>query len=447
MALTERDLEALDPLKVDREIAEAARALSRDARALRTGQADPSNPFFSQRLVATRTAFHAVSHLSMQDPLREPLRRWIYRLAEHRIDRAVMVRAAHERYVEEHVISEPLRTKIPLSRMMERALSEPRRARAWLDSFLRSSEKLGGAESVLWERRREVASRMGLSGPDEIEAPGTSGVKAAHAFIDRTTDALAGVVGSDVENWLHVGLGREAREGFPRHLLPRTILDFFRGTDLFRSVDLDPGRLPLPFAPASFVRALLRVGAAWVDATAPRDQPFVIAHDPYGLRRRTIGALFGLLPAAAPFARRALGVDASRMSSHLRALSGLLLVGTRLAALRVVLRSHALEGRRSLQEAYEEETRRVLLTPLPGTAAGALIRLHVDDVQRFAGILLASALAERLREEHDEDWYRNPRAIERLRDDARLSPPATTTDEALALGERVFHDFIVRHAG
>lgn len=447
MALTERDLEALDPLKVDREIAEAARSQSLDVRALGEGQAPDSDPFFSRRLVTTRTAFHAVNELASNDPLREPLRRWIYRLTEHRINRAAMVRASHERYVEEHVVSEPVRAKITLSKMMERALSEPPRTRTWLDSFLRKSETLGGAVSVLWERRREVATRMGLSGPDEIEAPGTSAVREAQEFLERTDDVLADFAGSDAESWIDVGLGRAAWEGWPRHLLPRTMLDFFRETDLFRSVDLDPGRLPSAFAPSSFVRAFLRVGAAWVDATAPRDQPFVVAHDPYGLRRRTIGALFGLLPTSRPFARRALGVDPSRMSAHLRALSGVWLVGARLAALRVLLRPHALEGRRSFRNAYEEETRRALLTPLPGSAAGALVRLHADDIQRFAGLLLAAALAERLTNEHDEDWYRNPRAIELLRDDSRLSPVPTTTDEALAVGGRALHDFIVDRAG
>lgn len=447
VSLTERDLEALDVLKLDREIAEAASALRRDARSMRSGQLEASAPFLSRRLLTTRTAFQAVSALPANDPLRQPLRRWIYALAEYRIDREAMIRVWHERYVEERVVSEPVRAKLSLARMMSGVLSEPRRSRAWADSFVRASAPLSVAVSVLWERRREVASRMGLSGPDEMEAPGTDAARAARAFLDATSDVMAELVAEGGTTWLELGLGAGAAESFSAHLLPRTILDFFRETDLFRSIELDPGPLPAALAPASFVRALLRVGAAWVDAMAPRDQPFVVAHEPYGLRRRTMGALFGLLPAVPSFARRGLGVDASRVAAHVRALSGVWLVGARLAALRVLLRAPALEGRRALRASYEEEVQRTLLVHVPGDAAGALVRLHTDDIQRFAGLLLGVSLLERLKVEHDEDWYRNPRAVEQLRDDARLSPEPTTTDDALAASGRALAELILRGVG
>lgn len=392
------------------------------------------DPFFGHRLVTTRAAFHAVSELPEAVPIREPLRRWIYRLSEHRIDRAALVHCVRLRRVEEHVVSEPERGKLPLSQILGRALAEPKRQEAWLGSFVRSTPMLGEAEALLWERRGEVAARMGLPGPDDVEAPGIRGIAVAERFLARTEDCFAEIAGPSEGRWLDAALGRSAAEAFPRHLLPRTLLDLFRGTDLFRSVELDPGRLPAAYAPASFLRALLRVGAAWVDATAPRDQPFVVAHDPYGLRRRTYGALFAALPLAAPFSRRALGVDPSRMQAHLRALAGVWLVAARLAALRVLLRPHALEGRRSLRSFYEEGTHRALLSAVPAHAAGALVRLHVDDIQRFLGLLLGPSLALALEREYDDDWYRNPRAIEQLRDEARRAPDPTTTEDVATGG-------------
>jgi hypothetical protein len=59
-----------------------------------------------------------------------------------------------------------------------------------------------------------------------------------------------------------------------------------------------------------------------------------------------------------------------------------------------------------------------------------LIRLHADDVQRWLGLLAGAARADALRERHEEDWYRNPRAVEELRDEARR-PAATESAGAV----------------
>ena len=65
--------------------------------------------------------------------------------------------------------------------------------------------------------------------------------------------------------------------------------------------------------------------------------------------------------------------------------------------------------------AFEELSQRCLGEPLPPRAAGSLFRLHADDGQRFAGLLLAAELADTLTRTHDDDWFRNPRAAEELR--------------------------------
>jgi hypothetical protein len=64
------------------------------------------------------------------------------------------------------------------------------------------------------------------------------------------------------------------------------------------------------------------------------------------------------------------------------------------------------------------------------------IRVRPRDSQRFAGALLAASRHETLVQTHDEDWFRNPRAIAELR--AELNEPATNlpTSDELAAGSR-----------
>jgi hypothetical protein len=58
----------------------------------------------------------------------------------------------------------------------------------------------------------------------------------------------------------------------------------------------------------------------------------------------------------------------------------------------------------------------------------------LGDAQRLAGLFLAAARAGELADEHDEDWFRNPRAIEQLRAETRVVPATTCTPEALRAG-------------
>ena len=447
MTLTERDLEYPDPLRLDREIARAAGELRRWRRRLRRGEGTLDDPFWAVRLVASRSAFRAIQTLPESDPLRPALLAWTYRLAEQRVDRLAIVRIAVERRHVEHVISEPERARCTLAAMLDRALSDPARRAGFLASFVGESEALGDAVATLWERRQEVAVRMGLGSPDEIESPGRGVVAAAEQWLGRTRDLLSEWKRDTLSGVLDTALAGGATEGWPRHLLPRTVLEPFRSTDLFRGLALDPGELPPLRAPASFLRALSRLGAAWADATAPSDQPFVIAHDPYGLRRRTMGALLGALPATLPFARRTMGVSAARAPDYVRSLALALLVESRAAALRVLLRPAALAGRKAFREAFEREVHRTFGVAVRPSAAGALWQIHADDPQRFAGLLLSAALSARLRDAHDEDWHRSPRAAEQLRDEARLSPERTTTSEALARGADALHELLARSIG
>jgi len=70
--------------------------------------------------------------------------------------------------------------------------------------------------------------------------------------------------------------------------------------------------------------------------------------------------------------------------------------------------------------------------------AGAFIRVSPRDSQRFAGALLAARRHESLVQAHDEDWFRNPRAIAELRAELGEPAPQLPDTETLAQGARAF---------
>ena len=139
----------------------------------------------------------------------------------------------------------------------------------------------------------------------------------------------------------------------------------------------------------------------------------------------------GILSENPAFARRRLGLGSGRLTDHQRLLARLWLLETRALALRLVLRKALLAGERGLFEAYPELTARVLGVSLRSETALALFRLHADDAQHLSGIWLAGAEAERLLQVHDEDWFRNPRAVEELRANAEALPALDTNEAEL----------------
>jgi hypothetical protein len=102
----------------------------------------------------------------------------------------------------------------------------------------------------------------------------------------------------------------------------------------------------------------------------------------------------------------------------------------------VLLRGLLSRGTKALNSDLPELSDGALGFELPTEVAGVFIRVRPRDSQRFAGALLASSRHETLVQTHDEDWFRNPRAIAELR--AELNEPATTlpTADELAVGSR-----------
>jgi hypothetical protein len=392
-------------------------------RSLLGGAGFDENPFSLVRQATTRQAFRIASSLSASDPLREPLRRWVYRLLEQRINRDWLVEVRRLGSVEIHPLESPLGGESSLAEMLRRAVAEPSRRSAWLEAWGTRTSGLSSAAGRLWQRRLEIARGLELERPDQIESPADGITELARAWLEASSDLWAALRVRDLRRYLDVASGSGAAEGWPAKLTSRSVAELVGGREWLTGARWDPGRMPPALVPASFLRGLARAGAAWGDALAPRDQPFVVAHDPYGLRRRMLGAIWGTLPLEPEFVRRRLSVPAFQRSAHVRALAGVVLAEARRNALAVLLRDAALRGPRAWAEELPTHSRQALGATLRPEWAGAIVRLHVDSPQRFAAVLLAAERIHALREAHDSDWFRNPRAIEELGAEAG-SPPA-----------------------
>jgi len=426
-------LDELDLMLIDRRLRRVAEAWVRSRRALRRAPERAADPFAFHEIVS-RVGYERVRDLPEHDPLRQPVLRWLYRLVDDKACAPLTQARAAVRVLVRHPIERPERGELSLAQLAKRALLQDPRSRYYLDEFLLRAEPLAELGQQIWLRRLEVAQRLGFASPDDLELPEPGVYRVAEAWLELTDDRAAEFRSRDFAELLTTSMGFEAHAGIPSHLNGSSLAELFRETALFDSLPLDPGPWPSPLGPASFLRALARLGAAFVSALAPKDQPFVVAHDAYGLRRFEHGALLSLLSAERPFLARALRLGAGTASDHQRVFGRVLLLESRARAARLLLRRGALAGESAFRDAFEELTLRLVGVPLPRASAGALYLPRADEAQRFAGALVAASRADELCEAHDEDWYRNPRAVDQLRAEAELPPSIGLTAERLERG-------------
>jgi hypothetical protein len=396
-------------------------------------EGDEHHPLAAYRSVTGLAAFRAISDLPESDPLRVPLRRWVYRLAEQRIDHPTLSALTRERLTEHRHPDMPARQAASYAAMLKGALGDPPRREPWTRQVLEHAYPISAQSVELWQRRAEVARRMGLAQPGEIEAPMPGVAALADSLASSTRDRVRELGLGSLADYFERAIGADVPGQWPARLSSQRLHDFFREGDLLRSLDVAMAPLPRSFGAASFVRALGLLGAAWFEAFAPRDQPFVVAHDPYGLGRHEAAGLFSALPLNPRFARLHLDVSPQALPDMQRRLAQLWLLDLATLAFRVRLRGPALAGEGEFREAFAELASSDLTLSLPEKAAGALFTLGVEDESALVGRLLAVSRTEAMIEAHDEDWFRNPRAIEQLRAEACL-PPSTTVEP-----ERVQH--------
>jgi hypothetical protein len=431
-----------NPIELDRVLRRAHQSWLGHALRDRTLDDDDSDdhPLSAYRSVTGLDLFRRIGEMPASDPLKEPLRRWVYRLAEQRINQETSNAIARERAKPHRAPDAPARRAVSFEHMLTQALGDAPRREPWTRLLLQHAPPISERSVELWQRRREIARRMGLAHPGEIEAPLPDAASIAEAVANATRERVRELGLGSLAGFFEAAIGADVPGAWPARLTPARMLDYFRDSDLLRSLELRVAPLPASLGAASFCRALGQLGGAWFEALAPHDQPFVVAHDPYGLGRHEAAALFSLLPLNARFARRYLDLSPHALPDVQRRLAQLWLLDLATAALRVRLRKPALESERAFREAFAELAHADLGLSLPPQTAGALMALGVEDEQALVGRLAALTRAEQLVEAHDEDWFRNPRAVEQLRAEAHLPPVVQAdperTQRSLALTQK-----------
>lgn len=419
-----------DPLGLDRELRAVTRSFESFRAALRGGRGEDH----AFEHVGRRVSRELISELAdhQTDPLAPALLRCAAQLfEEHALAELHVAHSAAFR-VTLHPLDAPERGEYTLRALLGHALADTKGQRhAWLRILFERAEQATELALRRAERRGEVRASLSERVPAVFFEGSASVLEVARRFLAASQAAFATLGAETLADVLGAGLGRDSRAEWPARVTARSIAELFREGRFAEFVADVPDFTLAPLGAASFLRALFRFGAALKSGLAGARGPFVLARDPYGFDRATFGALFALLPANEAFARRALGVGAPGAADHRRALARVLLVSSREAALRALLHDASFTGKSALERAYSELSFHALGIELAPRGFGVVFTPRPSDPARLAGLFVATDFAARLVAEHDEDWYRNPRAVEELREMGRL--PALTSPEPEAL--------------
>jgi len=414
----------LEPLSFDRALREAARELER-----RKKTGEPSEDALPPFLTDEET-LHWLRELREKDPLARDLELWLLRLreqAEFGTRRAELARAHR---TQAHPIVEPEQARRTLSELLQLSLARPRERATYLRGYFAASAHIAERILRLWEERQLFAERLRAPLPS-FEVASDAMLPSAREFLASSHGAFETLGVRQPAELLSALLAEGATEGWPARLTQRTTLDLLGDPKLFQGLPMRPFAVPEARGAGSFLLAMSHAGRALADAASTLRAPFVLGTDVFDLQRSFSSALFGALPLSPAFAVQRLGLGPSRVRDQQRALARAVLVDLRVAAFRVLLRELLLGGKRQLQRELPELSDGALGFELPDSVAGVFIRVRPRDSQRFAGALLAASRHETLVQTHDEDWFRNPRAIAELR--AELSEPARGAPSAEAL--------------
>jgi hypothetical protein len=226
-------------------------------------------------------------------------------------------------------------------------------------------------------------------------------------------------------------------EGWPARISPRWIASVFGDTRIGRGLTLREPALPPPLGAMSFARALGVFGAMLQEASRPRTLPFSLHLPVKSSRRRTRFALFASIITEPAFLTAVLGLGRDRALAERRGLAHALLTGLRIDCARVLVADAFLRGEAAGREAHAELGERVHGEPPPPEACGAIPELWPADAAGLVGVVRAAAEREALVERFDEDWFRNPRAIDSLRAADEQAAPSTTSAGLEAAADRL----------
>ncbi|HKO48638.1 MAG TPA: hypothetical protein VJV79_12990 [Polyangiaceae bacterium] len=417
----------LEPLSFDRALLDAARELER-----RKKTGEPTDDALPDFMLDEET-LHWLRETQSKDPLAPSLELWLLRLREQAEFCRLRAELSRAHQTELHPIVEPEQARRTLSELLRLSLARPRERAAYLRGYFASSAAVAERVLRLWEERQLFAER--LRAPlATFEVASESIAPAARALLTDTRSAFETLRVREPAELVGTLLAEAAAEGWPARLSQRTTLDLLGDRAWFHGLRLRPFAVPEALGAGSFLLALCHAGRALSDAANAQRSPFVLSRDVFDLQRNTVGALLGTLPLSPEFATRRLGLGPSRVRDQQRALARAVLVDLRVAAFRVLLRELLCSGKKRLHSELPELSHQALGFELPASAAGAFIRVRPRDSQRFAGALLAASRHETLLQTHDEDWFRNPRAIAELRAELSDPPQIPLSAERLSAG-------------
>jgi hypothetical protein len=416
-----QNLDDLDPFTLSRRlsgVADRYRAFSHSL-----SEHEAIHHPFGRDLFPGLSHFRWAQALPESDPMRVPLLRWIYFLADARINVSARSYEADLEYREKHPVTQPVSGKLSLSELRREALLAKRgsaadfwRARAQFEG------KLSAHRLAFTARKQEIAERMGGTVLHQFWSPfeESGDVRAlAQRVLTETDEAAEHFLGRGWSEFVEGGLARAAAAGWPARLAPDVLYELFHEKELYQSVTIDLGALPERICPASYLRAAARLGYELSRALVAQDLPFVLSFDPHGGSHEELGALFLLWVVSPAFHSKKLKLSRQEAGEMTRALAPAVLAHVRLTAARALV-----EG--ALQESETrivDECRRVMFAlcreELPDSAALARFRVPDNAATRLAALLSAFSWEAELVQEYDEDWYLNPRAGQDLRERGR----------------------------
>jgi hypothetical protein len=386
---------------------------------LRLGDIDETGPFIGKPPLTERDAFRVIAELSEPVPIKQAWTRWAFRLTEARVNAQLLAAMAQAYRVELHQLEQPEPVETTLWELLHRTLNRPNERLLWVSALSVNTRRLRRVALELPARQNEIARRAGFTSAAELTAPAEDLPGWAERLLLATDDVYRDLIPHEFAPWLDAALAISADRGWPAQLNPRTLQPILGSREWLDGLELPPRAIPAPIAASSFARGLYQLGSAMHAAAMPKQEPFVVANDPYGLYRHTLGCLCAQLTSSTQWQLDVLSLSRPHAAKQARAMLVSQLIYARTSALAVLLWDRSCQSASSANRDFEELSHRALGFAMPLGLCGVIPRLHVDAGQRLVSQWLASRWRRNLIAEFDEDWFRNPRGIEAVRE--RLS--------------------------
>ncbi len=392
--------------------------------------------------LAGKSRFEAVAALDAADPLRSPLLRWIHRLTEMRINQPWLDEDQRLLREVQHVVSEPKETRLPLAEMKALAFSKSgEEARLWWNNIETCGRALSAHRVGYFYRCAEIHTRLGQQDVLAYFSASTESTRATHLLEPtwRRQRELLEVCGVEsFSDLVCLASGRSHREGWPARLAPDVLLGLFGASELFRGAELEPGPLPARLVPASFPRAGYQVGRALSLAWAPRDRPFVLLRDPEDFAGHRLGYLFVLWMMSEPFDQKCLGLGRAVARERRRSAAQMLLGLLTLSSCRALLFESSVEHWAQSGELEELLGQTLgLKQGMPSLSALSFLNVRRDESTRLYALFDAALIYQEMVEEYDVDWWRSPRALQRLRAENSSHAQVKVSDARLNGGKEL----------